>query len=157
MKQRTGLWAVLVGGSVAGSLDILFAITFAGYYGAPPTRVLQTVASGVLGSAAFSTGLPGAALGLALHFAIAYLLAVLFLQVARRFSWLVRHAVVSGIAFGIGVFLGMRLVVLPLSAFPRPVTFKPLATTLDLLSHTLLFGIPIALAVRQTLKKRGRG
>ena len=40
----------------------------------------------------------------------------------------------------------MRLVVLPLSAFPHPVTFKPLSASLDLLSHMFLFGVPIALA-----------
>ena len=51
-------------------------------------------------------------------------------------------------AFGVVVFGVMRLIVLPLSAFPYPVTFKPLATVLDLLSHMLLFGIPIALAIR---------
>ena len=48
----------------------------------------------------------------------------------------------AGIVFGIFVFFSMRLVVLPLSAFPYPVTFKPLATTLDLLSHAVLFGVP---------------
>ena len=45
----------------------------------------------------------------------------------------------------------MRLVALPLSAFPYPVTFKPLATSLDLISHALLFGVPIAWAVRRAL------
>jgi hypothetical protein len=40
-------------------------------------------------------------------------------------------------------------VVLPLSAFPYPVTFKPLATALDLLSHMLLFGAPIAWAIQR--------
>jgi hypothetical protein len=59
---------------------------------------------------------------------------------------LLSRRVLAGIAFGVVAFLVMRLVVLPLSAYPRPVTFKPLATTLDLLSHTLLFGVPIAFA-----------
>jgi hypothetical protein len=48
----------------------------------------------------------------------------------------------------------MRLVVLPASAFPFPVTFKPLATTLDLLSHTFLFGVPIALAIRKAVEPK---
>lgn len=30
MRQHSAGWAVLVGGSIAGALDILFAITFAG-------------------------------------------------------------------------------------------------------------------------------
>jgi hypothetical protein len=48
MKQRSGLWAVVVGGSIAGALDILFAISYAGYNGMPPARLLQTVASACL-------------------------------------------------------------------------------------------------------------
>jgi hypothetical protein len=60
-----------------------------------------------------------------------------------------RRPFASGIAFGIIVFLVMRLVVLPLSAFPFPVTLKPVATALDLMSHMFLFGVPIALAARR--------
>ncbi|MDB5971044.1 MAG: hypothetical protein JWQ90_3494 [Hydrocarboniphaga sp.] len=149
MTRRSSLWAILVGGSIAGTLDIVFAISFAAYNGVPPTRLLQTVASGLLGKAAYSGGAWTAALGLALHFAIAFLLAGLFLAAARRVPLLSRQALLSGIVFGIGVFLVMRLIVLPLSAFPHPVHFKPLATVLDLLSHMLLFGVPIALAAKQ--------
>lgn len=149
MRHRSGSWAVLVGGSIAGALDILFAISFAGYEGVPPIRLLQIVASGALGETAVSGGVPTAALGLVLHFGMSYLWASIFLVAARRVPRLVRQPVVSGILLGVVVFLTMRLVVLPLSAFPYPVTFRPLATTLDLLSHTLLFGVPIALAVRR--------
>jgi hypothetical protein len=145
--------AVLLGGSIAGLLDIIFAISFAAYNGATPVRLLQTVASGLLGSAAFNGGVPVAALGLALHFGMSYLWAGAFLAAAKLIPALALHPFVSGIAFGIIVFLAMRLIVLPLSAFPYPVTFKPLATVLDLLSHMLLFGVPIAWAVQRALLK----
>ena len=149
MNHRSGSWAVLVGGSIAGTLDILFAISFAGYSGVAPTRLLQTVASGLLGKAAFSGGIPTAALGLVLHFGMSYLWAGIFLLAARRLPRLRHQPVASGILFGVAVFFTMRLVVLPLSAFPYPVSFKALATALDLLSHTFLFGVPIALAARR--------
>jgi hypothetical protein len=139
--------AIAFGGSIAAALDILFAISFWAYYGVPAMRVLQSVASGVLGKAAYSGGAPAAALGLALHFAMAYVFACAFLLSSRRFVLLVRRPVLSGVLFGVMVFLVMRLVVLPLSAFPHPVTFKPVATILDLLSHMFFFGVPIALAV----------
>jgi len=145
------LYAVLLGGSIAGALDILFAISFAAYQGATPVRLLQTVASGLLGSAAFAGGLPVAALGLALHFAISLLWAGLFLALALRLPALTLHPLLAGVLFGALVFLAMRLLVLPLSAFPYPVSFKPLATVLDLLSHMLLFGVPIAWAARRAL------
>ncbi|WIT13363.1 hypothetical protein PFX98_07060 [Paucibacter sediminis] len=145
------LYAVLLGGSIAGALDILFAISFAAYQGATPVRLLQTVASGLLGSAAFAGGLPVAALGLALHFAISLLWAGLFLALALRLPALTLHPLLAGVLFGAMIFLAMRLLVLPLSAFPYPVSFKPLATVLDLLSHMLLFGVPIAWAAQRAL------
>jgi uncharacterized membrane protein YagU involved in acid resistance len=151
MKQRSGLWAALVGGSTAGLLDIVFAISFAGYNGTSPVRLLQTVASGLFGNPAFDGGTFMAALGLLLHFGMSFIWAGLFVVVARRIRLLVLRPILSGILFGVVVFLTMRLVVLPLSAFPWPVTFKPLATALDVLSHTLLFGVPIALAARKAV------
>jgi len=148
MTQRSGWWAVLVGGLIGGALDILFAISFAAYNGIPALRLLQSVASGLLGRDAYTGGVPIAALGLFLHFAMAIAFAGAFVLASRRVPLLVRRPLVFGGLFGVGVFLFMRFVVLPWSAFPHPVSFRPLATTLDLLSHVFLFGIPIALAAR---------
>ena len=148
------LSAVLLGGSIAGLLDIIFAISFAAYNGTPPVRLLQVVASGLLGRAALDGGVPTAVLGLALHFVMSLLWAGAFFAIARVVPALTRHPVISGIVFGVVVFFAMRLVVVPLSAFPFAMPFKPLATTLDLLSHTLLFGLPIAWATRRALRMR---
>lgn len=153
--KASHLTAVITGGAIGGLLDILFAISFAATRGGTPVRLLQTVASGLLGSAAFTGGVPAAVLGLALHFGMSLAWAAAFLLLARRVSPLARHPVVAGIVFGVVVFFAMRLVVLPLSAFPFPVTFKPLATTLDLLSHAFLFGLPIAWAIHRGLRAGG--
>jgi hypothetical protein len=153
MAQRSGWWAVLVGGLVGGSLDILFAVSFGAYNGISAMRILQSVASGLLGRGAYAGGAPTAALGLLLHFAMALALAGMFLWISRRAPMLIRRPILTGGLFGVVVFLVMRLVVLPLSAFPHPVTFRPLATVLDLLSHIFLFGIPIALAVSKAASR----
>ena len=149
--KNAQLAAVLTGGSIAGLGDIIFAISFAAWNGTPPVRLLQIVASGVFGKEAFAGGLPMALCGLALHFAMSIGWAGIFLAFVRLSARLALHPYAGGIAFGVFVFLAMRLVVLPLSAFPYPVTFKPMATVLDLLSHTLLFGVPIALAIRRAV------
>ena len=116
MQHRSMQWALLVGGGIAGTLDILFAMAFAAYRGGvSPARVLQVVASGALGEAAFSGGLPAAALGLALHFLLSFAWAGQFLIAVMRLPALTRRPLLSGIAFGIIVFLMMRCVVLPLS------------------------------------------
>lgn len=154
MVHRPFLRAVLVGGSIAAALDILFAITFAAIRGLSPDRLLQSVASGLLGTAAYSGGLATAALGLGLHFALAYSFAAVFVLASTRFALLTKQPVRSAMAFGICVFLFMRLVVLPVSAFPHPVSFKPVATLLDVLSHMFLFGLPIAFAARRASSQR---
>ena len=146
MNPSSRLRAVLTGGTIAGTLDILFALTFAAANGVAPVRLLQTVASGLLGEAAYSGGVPVAALGLTGHFGMSYLWAALFVLVALRLPKLTLRPILAGAIFGFFVFFAMRLVVLPLSAFPHPVTFKPLSASLDLLSHMFLFGVPIALA-----------
>ena len=145
------LRAVLIGGLVGGALDIAFAISFAAYNGTAPVRLLQIVASGLFGKAALDGGMPLAAWGLALHFGLSFLWAAAFLALALLRPSLASQPYVAGAVFGVVVFFAMRLVVLPLSAFPFPVTFKPVATVLDLLSHMFLFGVPIAFAVRKAL------
>jgi uncharacterized membrane protein YagU involved in acid resistance len=143
---------VLLGGLIAGILDIAFAISFAAYNGTAPVRLLQIVASGAFGKAALSGGVPMAAFGLAAHFGLSVTWAGVYLLLARSMPrFVVRHALVAGVAFGVLVFLAMRLIVLPVSAFPFPVRFEPVATVLDLLSHMFLFGVPIAWACRKAM------
>ncbi|MGY1458609.1 hypothetical protein ACW5F0_08185 [Luteimonas sp. A534] len=154
MAQRPILEAILIGGLIGGALDLLFAVSFAGYNGVAPSRIFQTIASGLLGDAAFSGGGGVAAIGVGCHFALSVLWAVVFAIAAWKLPVLARRPFVAGLAFGLIVFLGMRLLVLPLSAYPHPVTFKPLATVLDLLSHMLLFGVPIAMIVSRAIRAR---
>jgi len=149
--MRTGdIRYIVIGGLIAGMLDIIFAISFAAYNGMPPVKLLQVVASGAFGKAALDGGVAMAAVGLAAHFGMSLAWAAVFFLAAQAWPPLSRHPLVSGVLFGILVFLAMRLVVLPLSAYPFPVRFKPLSTVLDLLSHMFLFGLPIALAARKS-------
>jgi uncharacterized membrane protein YagU involved in acid resistance len=154
MKQISRPRAVLVGGSIAGALDILFALTNAAVNGMVPQRLLQVVASGLLGQDAYTGSWPAALLGLVAHFAMSYLWAALFVTAASRVPRLVARPAFSGAIFGVIVFLCMRLVVLPVSAFPHPVSFKPLSAGLDLLSHMFFFGLPIALAAAKAIRPR---
>ncbi|QSX78667.1 hypothetical protein [Agrilutibacter solisilvae] len=145
----------MVGGGLAGTFDIAYAISFAAWRGMPPEKLLQLVASGLLGSAAYDGGWNTALLGLGLHFLISLAAAAVFYTVARRWLPVLRtHPIEAGLAFGLGMFALMNFIVLPLSAFPHPVRFTALATGTNLASHLFLFGLPIALATRRAL---GRG
>jgi uncharacterized membrane protein YagU involved in acid resistance len=147
------LRAVAVGGSIAGALDILFAISFAAYGGRTPAWLLQTVATGLLGEDAYAGGWAAAALGLAGHFAMSFGWAALFVFAASRVPRLIEKPLMYGFLFGAIVFVTMRLVILPLSAFPYPVSFTSLGAGLDLVSHLFFFGLPIALAAAKNLRR----
>jgi uncharacterized membrane protein YagU involved in acid resistance len=144
--------AILTGGTLGGLLDILFAITFAAFRGMPPERLLQVVASGALGQAAFASGTGAAAFGLACHFALSFVWMAIFFYAARRMPALAGKPLLSAVAYGLLVFLIMRLAVLPLSAFPRPVTFNAFSWGMDLLSHVFLFSLPMVWATRRALR-----
>ena len=114
-------------------------------------RLLQSVASGLLGADAFQGGMPTAALGLLLHFCIALLWMIAFYLAAKAFPLLVERAVPAGIVYGLLIYAVMNLVVLPLSAFPRKVTFPPLVLATGLFVHMFFIGLPMALAARRAL------
>ena len=141
--------AVLWGGLLAGLGDITFAFVVSGLRGVGPVRVLQSVASGLLGAAAREGGAPAAALGALLHFSIAFAWATLYWLASRRLTVLVRRPVVCGLLYGATVYAFMYLVVLPLSAIYFKPSFAPSAVLLNAAGHMLLVGLPIALAVRR--------
>ncbi|MGH9867038.1 MAG: hypothetical protein ACREAA_02590 [Candidatus Polarisedimenticolia bacterium] len=140
--------AILIAGLTAGALDITAACGFYAIRGVSPVRILQSVASGLLGSAAFTGGAPTAVLGLALHFFIALTAAAVFFLASRRLPALVRRPVAWGAMYGVAVYLFMNHVVLPLSAVAR----RPfsLSTALVMVGiHIVCVGLPIALLVRR--------
>lgn len=146
--------AVVIGGSIGGALDLAFALAFAASNGIAPPRLLQIIASGAFGKAAMDSGAAGAACGALFHFGLSLLWAALFVLIAGRFRALAAKPWMSGPIFGVIVFFAMRLVVLPLSAYPNPVRFTMPGAFYDLLSHMFLFGLPIALANRALASRR---
>ncbi len=87
--------------------------------GHSPGWVLQAVASALLGKAAFDGGAGVQALGLGLHFFVAFNAALVFHRLSRKFPGLLRHAVPAGMLFGFGVYLFMNCVTLPFCSWFR--------------------------------------
>ena len=141
--------AILWGGLLAGILDLSAAIVTNGFRGIVPIRILQSVASGLLGAESYKGGLRTALLGTALHFVITFTAAAIYYAVSRKLTFLVRGAVVSGLIYGIAIYWFMNLIVLPLSAVPFKITFQPAIVVTGLIVHMLCVGLPIALAVRR--------
>ena len=147
------LRAILLGGLIAGTLDISYAcINSYVQRGTRPSRILQSVASGALGASAFTGGAKTALLGLVFHFLIALSAAAVYFGLSRWIKFMVTQAPLSGVLFGVGVYLFMNFVVLPLSAIPFKISFAWPNLVGGLLIHMFGIGVPIALAVRKYSK-----
>lgn len=137
--------AIIVGGLIVGALDLIYAILV--YSPKEPILVPQTIASGILGMKSYSGGVTTAALGVALHFAIAFGAATVYYLASRKLVFLIRRPVLFGIIYGACVYLFMHLVVLPLSAVPPnglPLIYK----ASEFVEHCFCVGVPIAISVR---------
>ena len=135
------LWSTLV----AGTLDITAAIVLRALLsGVTAVRVLQSVASGLLGRPAFNDDLRTAALGLLLHFLIMAVIAALFYFASRRLPVLAAQWLWSGLAYGAVVYLIMSFVIVPLSAFPGTLVPSVAAFVEGIVVHMLCVGLPIA-------------
>jgi uncharacterized membrane protein YagU involved in acid resistance len=148
--ERSGTRAILLGGLVAGTVDIAMACAI---NKTNPIVILLVIASGLMGKAAFHPRIEVIALGLLLQWAMSILIAAIYVFASRRVSFLQRPWIAGGLGYGVIVFFVMNFVVVPLSAVPR----SPPPTVLQLfenLTAMLLFGLIIAFWGRRTLQLR---
>lgn len=137
--------SIVAGGSIAGMLDIVAAFAIGAGFGSSPARVLQGIATGLLGPAAFEGGARAAALGLACHFVIAFSAAAVYYAASRLLPVLARRPIAFGALYGMVVYAVMAFVVVPLSkAAPRSTAWSMVVTMIVV--HIVCVGVPIALA-----------
>jgi uncharacterized membrane protein YagU involved in acid resistance len=111
-------------------------------------QVLQYVASGALGDAAFSGGLGTAFAGLAFHLSIAFAVVYAFAVLYTRSRTVRIHAPAAGHAYGAAVWCFMNLVILPSSAV-APAVLTPVAVIHGVIGHAFFVGLPAALSIRR--------
>ena len=136
---------IVVAGAVAGALDIVYAFTIWGFKDVPPSVILMSIASGLFGRAAFAGGFPMAALGAALHFMMTTIMAAVFARAAAVAPLLARRPIAAGAAYGVGIYIVMNYVVVPLSR-AAPGGDQPLVFMISGIAvHMFFVGVPIAL------------
>ena len=148
MRKPNALRAILWAGFACGVCDITAALVVYGYFGAKPIPLLQGIATGVMGPSARQGGLPTAALGLFLHFVIAFGAATTYFIASRFLPFLTKHAIMAGFLYGIAVYFFMQRVVIPLSAARRP-PFSLKMMIIGIVIHMFCVGMPIALSIRK--------
>jgi uncharacterized membrane protein YagU involved in acid resistance len=135
--------AIIYATLAVGVLDAVDGVVFRGLQGQNPIQVLQYIASSLLGARSFSGGLASAGLGLVVHFAIALVVATIYILASRRVAVLRTQWVRLGLLYGAAVWAVMNLVVLPLTAVAHsPITTAALVS--GVMSHALFVGLPSA-------------
>jgi hypothetical protein len=116
--MKRDLTTAAIGGGIGGLLDCIYATVLWGFIlGDNPAGVWQSVAAGLLGKeTAYAGGNATAILGLALHFGIAILMALVYVRASRRLPLLVARPLLMGALYGAALYLVMNFVVVPLSA-----------------------------------------
>lgn len=145
-NHSRALPAIFWAGLTCGVMDISAAFITWWPKGIAPSRILKGIASGLLGPEAYNGGAGIAALGLAFHFLIAFSAATVFYFASRRLPFLTQRPVLSGISYGVAVYLVMYWIVMPLSRYRhRPFTLT--STTIAIVTHMVCVGLPIALVI----------
>jgi len=140
--------AIVWAGLIAGAMDITAAFVVYGFFGATPLRILQGIASGLLGPRAIEGGMATAALGLLCHLSIAFGAAAVFFFLSRKLPVLTRQFVLAGVIYGIAVYFFMGRVVIPLSrAHRNPFSLKMMIIGVTI--HIFCVGLPISTTIKR--------
>jgi hypothetical protein len=139
-----GAAAPLVAAGLAGAaVDGLYATALGVIRSGSALRPWQGVAGGWIGKAARDGGAASAALGLATHLGIALCMAAAYAAMASRAKILYQRPLVCGALYGLGLYLVMYRLVLPLrwpAVFPR---WDGWISVADIASHV---GVGLAIA-----------
>ena len=147
MKTFGALYAIVITGLVVGVLDILSAFVIWWQRDVTIQRGLQGVASGLLGAKSYEGGMATASLGLALHFFIAFVVVSIFYLASRKIPFLTKQPLISGVFYGIGVYVVMYWFVLPttFSTFRHRLSNELIEAAI----HVCLIGLPTAFIVHR--------
>lgn len=152
---------LLLAGIVTGIVDGLFSsVLAAGFYDSTVTRLFQGVASTVLGRDAFTGGAGTAAVGVVMHFGVAFGWSAVFLGLylaSRKLrDVLASPAGIVAVAavYGPIIWAVMSLVVIPL------LVHRPPAITarwwVQLIGHVPFVAIPMVATISRDLSQRAR-
>jgi hypothetical protein len=147
MKKFGALRAITITGIIVGVLDISSALMIWWQRDITIQRGFQGIAAGLLGTKSYEGGMATAGLGLALHFFVAFVVVSIFYLASRKIPFLTQQPLISGVFYGIGVYVVMYCFVLPtaFSTFRHRVVNELIEAAI----HVCLIGLPTAFIVRR--------
>jgi hypothetical protein len=156
-SSRTGFsqsrWKPLLAISLlAGTLDALGAIIV---YQTNPDRLFRFIASGAFGAGrAFSDGTSMVVWGILFHYFIALIWTAIFFFMYSKLAIARWNIIVTGMLYGMFVWIAMNMIVLPLSQIAQG-PFNVRAALVGLAIIIVAIGIPIAFLTRRYYSRRG--
>ena len=159
-RVAKSLGTILWIGLVAETLDITENIVFNAFRGITPWRIFQFIASGLIDGRSFQLGWTSVGLGVVIHYAIALTWTAIFYIAATQFNFTVlsRWPILSGLIYGIIVYVVMNFIVLPVSAVPpRPAAATLISRVNAVLALMFCIGLPVALLVKREYAKLQAG
>jgi hypothetical protein len=144
-KDREVLTAILLGGVIAGTIDIFAASVISGR---SPAHIMQAIAGGLLAKASFDGGIGTMVLGAILQEAMGVLIAGIYVVVSKSAAAMRRLWIPSGLVYGVVVFFVMNYVVVPLSAWKATPHFTSVKFA-ENMAAMLLFGLIVAFFCRR--------
>jgi hypothetical protein len=140
-KLSTIIWLSLL----TGTLDAIAAIIIS--YPVAFGRIFRYIASGFFGKVAFTANYM-IFWGLLFHYLIATVFTVVFFVAFPLFKSILKNKYLTGIIYGLIIWVVMNIIVLPLTNVPKhPATahFSLLAAITSLAALVICVGLPISL------------
>lgn len=136
---------IVKAGLIVGTLDILSALAY--YFINTGEKnvfiVLKFIASGIFGKEAFSAGNRMILTGLVLHYIIAFAFTIFFFLIFPKIKAFSKNKILTGVIYGIFIWIVMNLVVVPLSKIgPQP--FNMINSLINVIILIVCIGIPLS-------------
>ena len=159
--DRGALSRVAIAGVLTGVTDGLFSsVLNVAFYNSTVQRLFQGVASTLLGAGAFGGGNLTFAIGVLMHFGVAFGWSVVFLLIVKRARWIYNlrnspYGVVKVASlYGPFIWMVMSLAVIPL-LLQRPPAIN-IRWLVQLIGHIPFVGVPIVWSIGGSDSRSGK-
>ncbi len=144
---------ILLTGLIAGTLDIFTAIIYYGYIlgKTTATSIFKHIGSAALDKNSFGIETMIAA-GIFFHYLIAFTAAIVYFFSYPHIALLRKNILISGIIYGIIVWLVMNMIVLPLSRL-HVTKWSLIPSLTGMLILIVMIGLPIAFLTKKYYDK----
>lgn len=136
---------------ISGILDAAAGVVIYWIYkGLNPLQVLQYIASGIFGPSVINGSFVYVLIGLVLHFLIAFAFTYAYYLAFPYIRSFAKNTYVNGLIYGAFIWVFMNYLVLPFANIPH--SPKDVVSVLELIWHSVLVGLPIAIIVEKYFK-----